>query len=369
MKSTAVLSTLVAVTAAASLPAHAQGSDPVLSKARAFVATAAAQANRWTGPTTGPKAQAGKTVVYVSSDQRNGGAQGVGVGVQEAGKAIGWTVRVLDGRGTVSGHADALGQAIALKPSAIILGGFDAAEQADLLEQANAAGIVVAGWHAGAASGPISSPKVFTNITTSATATAEAAAYYAIARSNGKAGVVIFTDSAYAIALAKSDAMAAIIRQCKGCTLLETRVQSLGSATKDMPTVTASLLQKYGQKWTYSLGINDLYFDGMLPALTAAGIQPTGQLANVSAGDGSQSAYQRVRTGQYQDATIPEPVNLQGWQLVDELNRAFAGQKPSGFSIPVHIVTKANIAYDGGAKDTFDPQNGYRNVYRKIWGR
>jgi len=367
MKNTACLTALFALTLL--LTAHAQSSDPVLTKAKAFVATAAAKADKWTGPTTGPKAQAGKSIVYVSSDQRNGGAQGVGAGVQEASKAIGWTVRVLDGRGTVSGHADALGQAIALKPSAIILGGFDAAEQADLLEQANKAGIVMVGWHAGAAAGPITSPRVFTNVTTSATATAEAAAYYAIAQSGGKAGVVIFTDSAYAIALAKSDAMAKIIKQCKGCTLLETRVQSLGSATKDMPTVTASLLQKYGTKWNYSLGINDLYFDGMLPALTAAGINPTGQLSNISAGDGSQSAYQRIRTGQYQDATIPEPVNLQGWQLVDELNRAFAGQKPSGFSIPVHIVTKANVAYDGGDKDSFDPQNSYKAQYRKIWGK
>ena len=366
MKKTAVVSALLATAPLSSALAQ---TDPVLTKAKAFIATAAAQANKWTGPTTGPKAAAGKTIVYVSSDQRNGGAQGVGAGVQEAGQAIGWTVRVLDGRGTVAGHGDALGQAIALKPAAIILGGFDAAEQADLLEQATAAGIVVAGWHAGAAAGPIASPKVFTNITTSATATAEAAAYYAIAKSNGKAGVVIFTDSAYAIALAKSDAMANIIKQCKGCTVLETRVQSLGSATKDMPTVTASLLQKYGAKWTYSLGINDLYFDGMLPALTAAGVKPVGQLANVSAGDGSQSAYQRIRTGQYQDATIPEPINLQGWQLVDELNRAFAGQKSSGYSIPVHIVTKANVAFDGGAKDSFDPQNGYKAQYRKIWGK
>ena len=116
--------------------------------------------------------------------------------------------------------------------------------------------------------------------------------------------------------------MANIIRQCKTCTLLETRVQSLGTATKDMPTVTSNLLQKYGKKWTYSLGINDLYFDGMVPGLVSANIRPSGQLFNISAGDGSESAYQRVRTKQYQYATIPEPINLQGWQLVDEINRA-----------------------------------------------
>jgi ribose transport system substrate-binding protein len=99
-------------------------------------------------------------------------------------------------------------------------------------------------------------------------------------------------DAAFTIALAKSNAMAEVIKQAKNCELLETRIQSLGSATKDMPQVAASLLQKYGKKWTYSLAINDLYFDGMVPALTAAGVKPTGQLFNISAGDGSTSAYQ-----------------------------------------------------------------------------
>jgi len=91
---------------------------------------------------------------------------------------------------------------------------------------------------------------------------------------------------------------------------------------------TASLLQKYGKKWNYSLGINDLYFDGMVPGLAAASVSPSGQIVNISAGDGSLSAYQRIQTAQYQDATIPEPLHLHGWQLVDELNRSFAGQPP-----------------------------------------
>ena len=136
-----------------------------------------------------------------------------------------------------------------------------------------------------------------------------------------------------------------------------------------MPTVTANLLQKYGKKWTYSLGINDLYFDGMVPALTSANIRPSGQLFNISAGDGSESAYQRVRTKQYQYATIPEPINLQGWQLVDEINRALAGDKESGYKIPVHIVVPTHVNFDGGKKNLFDPENGYRDQYKKVWGK
>jgi ribose transport system substrate-binding protein len=72
--------------------------------------------------------------------------------------------------------------------------------------------------------------------------------------------------------------------------------------------------------------------------------------------------------GEYQVATIPEPLNLHGWQCVDEMNRAFAGEQPSGYVTPVHLVTKDNITVDGGPQDIFDPGNGYRDQYKKIWG-
>ena len=77
----------------------------------------------WDGPTTGPKAADGKTIVYVSTDQRNGGAHGVGEGVKEAAEKIGWTFALLDGQGSVSGRSTALNQAIASKPDVIVLGG------------------------------------------------------------------------------------------------------------------------------------------------------------------------------------------------------------------------------------------------------
>ena len=47
-----------------------------------------------------------------------------------------------------------------------------------------------------------------------------------------------------------------------------------------MPQLTTSLLQKYGDKWTYSLAINDLYFDFMGPSLASAGIAGDGAPIN-----------------------------------------------------------------------------------------
>ena len=130
-----------------------------------------------------------------------------------------------------------------------------------------------------------------------------------------------------------------------------------------------ALLERYGAKWTYTLASNDLYFDFIGPPLISAGRDPKGPPVNISAGDGSNSADERIRGGQFQAATVPEPLLLQGWQLVDELNRGFAGQPPSGYVAPVHLVTAQNVDLNGGKKDIYDPDDHYRGAYKKIRGR
>ncbi len=45
------------------------------------------------GPTTGPKAAEGKTIVVLAGDMKNGGILGVTTGIEEAAAKIGWTVK------------------------------------------------------------------------------------------------------------------------------------------------------------------------------------------------------------------------------------------------------------------------------------
>ncbi|MDR6860117.1 substrate-binding domain-containing protein [Variovorax guangxiensis] len=349
----------------AGLCGHAMADD-FLALAKQKVAAATAPKNKWDGPTTGPRAAADKTLVFVASDMRNGGVLGVSKGAEEAAQAIGWKVRVLDGQGTVQGRTSAFNQAMALKPAGILLGGFDAKEQATNVKKAGESKIPVVGWHAAKEAGAVDG--MFFNVTTNAQDVAEIAALYAVAKSEGKAGVVVFTDSAYAVAIAKSNAMADVIKKCAGCTLLGVEDTPLADTSTRMPQLTTSLIQRHGAKWSYSLGINDLYFDFMGPTLQSAGGSAKA-LQNLSGGDGSESAYQRIRNQRFQAGTVPEPLNLHGWQMVDEVNRALGGQPPSGYSTPVHLVTADNIKSDGGPKNSFDPDNGYRDAYRKIWGK
>lgn len=345
-------------------PALADG----MSDAKGVVAKYASKVDTWDGPTSGPKAAEGKFVVIVAADMKNGGILGVVNGIQEAAQAIGWKVTVLDSAGSIEGRTAAFGQALTLKPNGIIIAGFDAVEQKPAMAEARKAGIPMVAWHAAPHVGPVDDVGVFANVTTDPMEVSKAAADYAFVDAGGKPGVIIFTDSTYAIAIAKADAMKKQI-EALGGTVLEYVDTPIAETSQRMPQLTTTLLQKYGPKWTHSLAINDIYFDFMGPSLSAAGIPGDGAPKSVAAGDGSESAYQRIRSKQYQSVTVAEPLNLQGWQLIDEMNRAFAGAQWSGYVSPLHVVTVDNIAFDGGPKNTFDPDNHYRDEYKKIWGK
>ncbi len=356
------------IAALALLAATGARADDFMDAAKAKVNAATQKAGAWDGPTTGPKAAAGKTIIYVAGDLKNGGTEGVSRGVDEAAKVIGWTLRVIDGQGEISGRTAALNQAIALKPDGIIVGGFDAIEQNAALAGVKDAGIPFVGWHATIEPGPDSKTGMFANVNTRIADVAETAADLAIVDSGGKAGVVIFGDSTYAMAIGKARMMEAQIKKCSGCTVLTLEDSPMAEASTRMPQLTTSLLQRFGDKWTYSLAVNDLYYDFMGPGLSSAGKSGSDTPHNISAGDGSESAFQRIRSKQYQIATVPEPLHEQGWQLVDELNRAFAKQPWSGYVSGIHLVTADNIGYDGGPENVYDPANGYRDAYKKIWG-
>ena len=192
-----------------------------LAAAQALIAASTAPVTTWDGPTDGPTAQQGKFIVYPSQDQRNGGALGVGDGVKEACEALGWQFRLIDGQGTTNGQTAAIQQAIALKPDGIVLGTIDAASQRSAIAAALAQGIKIIGWHSAGTPGPQPDLNLITNIESDPVQTGAVSGAYTVAMANGQAGVVVFTDSAYAIAIVKHDAMMAAVNAVEGSWVLE----------------------------------------------------------------------------------------------------------------------------------------------------
>ena len=336
-----------------------------LAKADVAVKLAVNSAAPWTGPRTGPKAATGKTIYYVAQTMTNGGVAGAEAGVAEAAKAIGWTVKVLDGQGTQQGMSQAVNQAVTLHADGIVIGGFDPATTSDAIKAANAANIPVIGWHAEATAGPQPQAGLFSNVTTLRKTVSQISADWAISDSRGKGGVVVFSDFSIPFAKGKSDEIVAELKTCSSIKLLKYDNIPIGNSTSTlMQSETAALLAKFGVKWTQSISINgSLYVTPIATALRAAGKKGTDFPHNVGAGDGSTDEYSRIAGGQYQSVTVPEPLTQEGWQMVDEFNRAFNKVAASGYVPATHLVNKANI----GSATTWDPKNGYRDIYKKIW--
>ena len=319
----------------------------------------------FTPPDEGAPAQSpGAHIAYVAADLTDGGPNGVGVGLKEAATVLGWTVDVYDGQGTAQGHTNAINQAIASNPKAIVLGSVDATEQANTIKTANTAKIPVFGWHSTSAPGP--GLGLVTNISTDPLQVAKLAAGYAVADSDGHAGAAIFTDSQYAVAIAKSDAIKAYLTACSGCTVLATEDSPVSTTSQRMPGLISNLLQQHGDKLTYFLGINGNYFTGAAPALKSAGKTPAGPPKGIAAGNGDAAELQRIRTGDYQTATVAEPLYLQAWQILDAVNSTLAGKPVADFVAAPGLIDKSNVPSSG---DVFDPPSGYRDVYKKIWGK
>ncbi|WP_199054845.1 substrate-binding domain-containing protein [Aquitalea sp. ASV15] len=316
----------------------------------------------WDGPRDGPARQPGRhKITFIAQDLRNGGIGGSYRGFASAARLLGWQVEVQDAQGSSVLLRKSFADAVATHSDGIILGGFQASDLADEVAAAQRAHIVLVGWHAAAHPGVVSG--LFFNVSSEPLEVARRAAEHVIADSHGKAGVVIFNDERFDIANAKTRFMQELIQRCSGCRMLEVQNLPLNHADQRMEAVVQELNRRHGRRWTHTLAINDVYFDEMNYPLLHAG---RADIRNVSAGDGSSKAIHRIRAGLSQQlATVAEPLGAQGWQLADEMNRAFAGAKPSGYVSKPILLTRTVLQQLG--EQDIDADLPYQQAYRAIW--
>jgi ribose transport system substrate-binding protein len=358
------LTAAAAFTAVTAIAATAALADFV-ADAKAAVERYAGPQTKWEGPSAAPKPEAGKQIVFLSGDEQNDISHLYGVYIKEAAEKIGWKVTIIDGKGSPTSWLAGMNQAIALKPAGIALFA-DAASLKDPIKNGVAQGIKFVGLHAAGLPGPQPDLNLFVNIQEDPREIGKAEADWAIADSNGKARVVVLSHNEYAIAAVKSNATKDEILKCSGCQVLEYVNSPASEAAQRQPQLTTSWVQRFGLP-LYATSVGDNDWDFAVPVLRSGGVDP--EQAKLIAADGNRSAYDRIRKGgQYQVVTVSEPIELQAYQAVDELNRAFQGQPPSGFVQPPFLVTKENIKSEGGDQNTFIPSNDYKKHYLSIWG-
>ena len=356
---------LISVLIFCSYAAQAEGYD--FKQIQQRVNAAIQEKSEWQGPLSGPIINSDKQIVFIASDLRNDGVSSVAKGMSDAISELDWQLRLLDGNGSKIRQAAILNRAIAMQPDGIVLGGIDAKHHRQALNIAKQLGIAVIGWHAANHVGEHQELGLFTNITTNAQKVGEIAASLAIVDAKGKAKVVIFTDSNYSIATLKANSMARAIEECPQCELVCIEDIPLDNIANELPATISRLLENNPNQITHFLAINDLYIDFAIPTLQALAMEYDHIPQNISAGDGSFEAYNRIGSHFFQLATVPEPLFMQGWQIIDELNRAFHQLPPSGYEAPVHLTVKSNVHTIDQSIGVYDPKNKYRENYMRIW--
>jgi ribose transport system substrate-binding protein len=344
--------------------------DPVINdklsvdEAKAIVAERTKPQTEWKGPTEGPKAPAGDiTIAYVSPDQAYTPHVLWGKGVEEGAKALGWKVVTFNGQGSVGGTLAAMQQALASNPTAIITPA-DANALQKPIKDAVARHIPVIGIHATAFPGPDPKLGLFHNIVSNPAEIGQTEAAYVIAMSDGKAADIHMVDNSYAIARFKAKATTTPIANCPGCKMLETVNMPLGEASARMTPVLSGLLARYGDSW-WMTTCCDGYYTNVAAALRAANAS-TDKIKLVGA-DAPPSAYDMIRKGGFEVATVPEPSSLFGYEAVDAVVHAMNGMAPAQFVQPTFLIVKDNVESEGGKQNEFVPSNNFACHYLNIW--
>jgi ribose transport system substrate-binding protein len=312
-------------------------------------------------PDDGPLAQTHKKILFVASNLRNGGVKSISESFTQAAQELKWQVDIVDCAGKKSCVLNSLKKSLDKIPDGIILGGFDGADFRDTLKKAHKKGAKVVGWHASGKPGV--TEDMFVNVSTDPVDVAQAAAAQLANYGKKNGGVIILTDRDYSIATTKTLAMKRAVEAMPNFKLIAVEDLPISQVDKEINHLVKAWNQRYGKSWTHTLAINDLYFDNMAESLRAI---HRDDIVGIGAGDGSLEAINRVSSVKSQQlVTIAEPLQTQGWQMADEMNRAFAGEPPSGYKTEILIISKKYM--DELKTGNIEENIPYRETYTKIW--
>ena len=346
-----------------------ESDDPVVQEAIANTISRTGVQSEWHGPTEGPAPKEGAKVVWIPTSSQNALSVTWGEEIEKVSELLGWEYTTIDGKGTAQGWTDAMTQAIALGPD-VIMYSADANTLASKNQEANDEGVTVIGIHGTALPGPQPEVGLFSNITSDPRDIGQAQADYAIARTCGTAEVVDLFDSVYQIAEFKGMAVRDRIEECADCELLEYVDSPLSELETRQPQLCTTWALEHGSGWQ-GITVYDDIWNFCIPALADAGL--TSDDVTLIASDGTEAGYARVRAGEYQVATVPEPAELQAYMAIDDAIRAMAGEPPAGWDQPVFIhfndgIHGSNLAIEGGDQGKFVPSVDYVSEYMKLWG-
>lgn len=281
---------------------------------------------------------------------------------EAAAEEAGLKTTLFDGKGDVTEWNRGMSQAVAQHADGIITVGASPELMKGPMAAALAAKIPVVDTLTADQAAPLV-PGTFAHVSISFRHSGELQADYAIAKSNGKAHVLILGDNEFPGEVTRVEGMQHEFKTlCPDCavTVQDTQVGNLGVK---LGQLTQTLLRR-SPDISLVMPTYDAQGIYVVPAIKAANLDKP---VEVIGSDAVTSNLDWIRHGNVQIADVGEPDVWAGWAAVDEIARAMLGLPSVEEGIPLRLFVAENL------KDVPDDENAlfggdFVAQYRKLWG-
>ena len=326
-------------------------------------------------PSTGPAPVKGKDVWWMGCGNAIPDCKTMSDAGAEAAKLLGWTFHVADGKvNQGGGYQAAIRTALAAKPDAIIIQGYDCAVVQQALQEAKDQGVPVLGLQSTDCSDKDATQPSLIPIKMVYTANAPTVKDYYVAAGKNAAAYLIGSSGGTAQVIANlgkggfyeymNDGFRAEMATCSGCKILQEVRWADADTIPNGPWI---------QGFTVALAKNPTATGVFIPfdsLITGSGglqaIKDSGLKITLAGGSGNQpELLQNVRDGMALGLTNAQSFRWLAFGAMDNLNRFFAGEEPVAQGIgPSLIDINHNLPAEGEA---FTGSVDWLAAYTKLW--
>jgi ribose transport system substrate-binding protein len=343
-----------------------------LAAAAAFWAGAAEAAQvpaQYAGPTQPAKAPDHLKVTAITCLSILHGCVSPTVGLQHAGKALGWDVTVVDGGGNPRQQNSALLDAVSAGANVIVLVAVDPAAVQLGLKAAKEAGVlVVSGSNGIDTPNPVGKPAenglwVAFDVGPDYAALGNAAAEWIVKDSGGKGNVAVFSDKEFPSVLAFEAGLLEGLKKCGGCKVSPQQYFTGNQVGATLAQQTVGYLRA-NPDTQYLFSPYDPAAGTQVPAIMQAGMGQQVKLVGVL---GDQQNLDFIRKGTVQLADAAYDNEYMGYAIADQVIRLLNKQplfEPRGESLPFTVLDKTNLPPQGSDwVADFD----YKSKFMALW--
>lgn len=321
------------------------------------------------GPTTRAKAPAHLTVAVVTCSSQLSGCVSPAVGVQQAARALGWTIHVYDGGGTPQKQNSAMLDAISAGANVIANIAIDPNLVQQGLHAAKRAKVpVVSGSDGIDTPNPVEKPAggklgYRFDVGPDYAALGRKAAKWIIGDSKGKANVAVFSDKEFPSVLAFQAGLLRELKTCHGCTVSGLQEFNGTQVGTSLGNQTTGYLRSHPDV-NYVFSPYDPAAAAQVTAIATAGMAQHVKVVGVL---GSQQNLNFIRRGQVQAADAGYDNRYMGYMIIDGIIRTLDKKPlfhPHGGNLPYVVLDKANLPHSGANwTASFD----YASRFQSLW--